>query len=175
MRWISNGMAEVCTACKTKSSIQKPIVYRICVHAAELRIFSKVFEFLIYITETNRASQFLNSLIAHIRNSVIPIWKVNIIVIFIRLWISLYSPLYDQNKGIEPNPLMATSITLSSQDCTNSLFTYKQTTNSVAWVRERTIPPERPALVGEVSGNFCVERGVAQSRGESPRAVISVF
>jgi hypothetical protein len=28
-------------------------------------------------------------------------------------------------------------------------------TNSVALVRERTVPTERPPLVGEVSGNFC--------------------
>jgi hypothetical protein len=28
-------------------------------------------------------------------------------------------------------------------------------TNSVALVRERTIPTERPPLVGEVSANFC--------------------
>jgi hypothetical protein len=27
--------------------------------------------------------------------------------------------------------------------------------NSVAFVRERTIPTERPPLVGEVSANFC--------------------
>jgi hypothetical protein len=27
--------------------------------------------------------------------------------------------------------------------------------NSVAWIRERTIPIERPPLVGEVSANFC--------------------
>jgi hypothetical protein len=27
--------------------------------------------------------------------------------------------------------------------------------NSVAWVRERTIPTERPPLAGEVSVNFC--------------------
>jgi hypothetical protein len=27
--------------------------------------------------------------------------------------------------------------------------------NSVAWVRERTTPTERPPLVGEVSDNFC--------------------
>jgi hypothetical protein len=34
--------------------------------------------------------------------------------------------------------------------------------NSVAWIRERTIPTERPPLVGEVSANFCawrVQRG----------------
>jgi hypothetical protein len=28
-------------------------------------------------------------------------------------------------------------------------------TNSVAWVRERTIRTERPPIVGEVSANFC--------------------
>jgi hypothetical protein len=28
-------------------------------------------------------------------------------------------------------------------------------TNSVAWVRERTIPTKRPLLVGEASANFC--------------------
>jgi hypothetical protein len=27
--------------------------------------------------------------------------------------------------------------------------------NSVAWVRERTLPTERPPLVGKVSANFC--------------------
>jgi hypothetical protein len=31
----------------------------------------------------------------------------------------------------------------------------KHTTNAVALVRERTIPAERPPLVGEVSANFC--------------------
>jgi hypothetical protein len=30
--------------------------------------------------------------------------------------------------------------------------------NSVAWVRERTIPTELPPLVGEVSANFCLYR-----------------
>jgi hypothetical protein len=34
--------------------------------------------------------------------------------------------------------------------------------NSVALVRKRTIPTERPPLVGEVSTNFCGQRGVAQ-------------
>jgi hypothetical protein len=28
--------------------------------------------------------------------------------------------------------------------------------NSVAWVRERTVPTEPPPLVGEVSANLCV-------------------
>jgi hypothetical protein len=35
------------------------------------------------------------------------------------------------------------------------------TNNSVALVRERTIPTERPPLVGEVSANFCGYKVVA--------------
>jgi hypothetical protein len=41
-------------------------------------------------------------------------------------------------------------------------------TNSVALVRERTIPTERPPLVGEVSANFCEYRGVAWSMRQIP-------
>jgi hypothetical protein len=45
----------------------------------------------------------------------------------------------------------------------------------VALVRERTIPTERPPLVGEVSANFA-DRGVSHGQcGGSPTAVISVF
>jgi hypothetical protein len=40
---------------------------------------------------------------------------------------------------------------------------YYKPTNSVALFRERTIPTERPELVGEVSDNFCGYRGVAWS------------
>jgi hypothetical protein len=36
-------------------------------------------------------------------------------------------------------------------------------TNSVALVRERTIPTEQQPLVGEVSANFCGGKGVAWS------------
>jgi hypothetical protein len=36
-------------------------------------------------------------------------------------------------------------------------------TNFVALVRERTVPTERPPLVGEVSANICGLRGVAWS------------
>jgi hypothetical protein len=35
----------------------------------------------------------------------------------------------------------------------NIFFTNK--TNSMVWVRERTIPTKRPPLVGEVIANFC--------------------
>jgi hypothetical protein len=37
----------------------------------------------------------------------------------------------------------------------NTNKTNKQTTNSMVSVRERTIPTERPPLVGEVIANFC--------------------
>jgi hypothetical protein len=39
--------------------------------------------------------------------------------------------------------------------------------NSVAWVSERTIPTERPPLVGEVSANFYVWRVRRDQRDES--------
>jgi hypothetical protein len=47
-------------------------------------------------------------------------------------------------------------------------------TNSVALVRERTIPTERPPLVGEVSANFLRIDGVPWSARRIPTAVISV-
>jgi hypothetical protein len=42
-------------------------------------------------------------------------------------------------------------------------------TNSVALVRKRTIPTERPPHVGEVSANFCVYRVSRGQRNGSPR------
>jgi hypothetical protein len=39
---------------------------------------------------------------------------------------------------------------------------------SVALVRERTIPTERPPLVGEVSGNFCGYRGCRMVSAADP-------
>ena len=49
--------------------------------------------------------------------------------------------------------------------------------SSVALVRERTIPTERPPPVGEVSANFFfADTGVSRGqRNESPRPLISVF
>jgi len=45
---------------------------------------------------------------------------------------------------------------LRIKTCQNS-FATKTKLNSVALVRERTIPTERPPPVGEVSANFCGE------------------
>jgi hypothetical protein len=40
--------------------------------------------------------------------------------------------------------------------------------NSVAWVRERTLPTEWPLLVEEVSANFCWSRVSRGQRDWSP-------
>jgi hypothetical protein len=42
--------------------------------------------------------------------------------------------------------------------------------NSVALVRERTIPTERPPLVGEVSANFCL---LASQKGPCTMELVS--
>jgi hypothetical protein len=47
--------------------------------------------------------------------------------------------------------------------------------NSVVLVRKRSIPTERPPLVGEVSADFCGYRVLRGQRNESPRPLISVF
>jgi hypothetical protein len=44
--------------------------------------------------------------------------------------------------------------------------------NSVAWVRERSIPTERPPLVGEVNANFCGQRVSRGQRNGSPRRIV---
>jgi hypothetical protein len=44
---------------------------------------------------------------------------------------------------------------VSGRSATKCLRNLKTKTNSAIWVRERTIPTERPPLVGEVSANFC--------------------
>jgi hypothetical protein len=46
---------------------------------------------------------------------------------------------------------------------------------SVALVRKRTIPTERPPYVGEVSANFCGQRVLRGQRNGSPRPLISGF
>jgi hypothetical protein len=50
-----------------------------------------------------------------------------------------------------PNSL-SLSLSLIHTHTHKHIYTY--TKNTVAWVRERTIPTERPPLVGEVSANF---------------------
>jgi hypothetical protein len=47
--------------------------------------------------------------------------------------------------------------------------------NSVASVRERTIPTERSPLVAEVSVNFCGYRVLRGQRNGFPRSLVSVF
>jgi hypothetical protein len=50
-----------------------------------------------------------------------------------------------------------------------------KTKNFVALVRKRTIPTERPPLVGEVSANFLQVEGDASSAQRIPTTVFSVF
>jgi hypothetical protein len=40
-------------------------------------------------------------------------------------------------------------------NCYSISLDQKKEKNSMVWVRERTIPTERPPLVGEVIANFC--------------------
>jgi hypothetical protein len=54
-----------------------------------------------------------------------------------------------------------------------SLLTYL-VTYSVALVHKRTIPTERPPLVGEASANFCGYR-VARGQRDIPTAVLRLF
>jgi hypothetical protein len=47
--------------------------------------------------------------------------------------------------------------------------------NSMVWVRERTIPTERPSLVGEVIANFLRIEDAKWSAWRIPTAVFSIF
>ena len=70
----------------------------------------------------------------------------------------------------------AVSISPCQCQCYQSLLrTYFSYKNSVALVRKRTIPTERPPPVGEVSTNFCAQRCVTWSAQRIPRPLISVF
>jgi hypothetical protein len=50
-------------------------------------------------------------------------------------------------------------------------------TGKTVWllIRKRTMPTERPPLVGEVSANFCGYRVSRDQRNGFPRPLISVF
>jgi hypothetical protein len=56
------------------------------------------------------------------------------------------------------------------------IHVYKQTNNKlrVTLVRKRTIPTERPPLVGEVSANFCELGVLSGQRNGSPRPYFQV-
>jgi hypothetical protein len=73
---------------------------------------------------------------------------------------------YDQSyvkKSKRSGPTLNSAPTSEIRKAATSVITLDQPTNSVALFRYRTIPTERPALVGEVSANFCGWRGVAWS------------
>ena len=58
---------------------------------------------------------------------------------------------------------------------THTNYKFLKKKNSVALVRERTIPTERPPPVDEVSANFCGYRGVTWSAQRIPTAVNLCF
>jgi hypothetical protein len=58
------------------------------------------------------------------------------------------------NNGISDMTRMLASSPLEADELGN-IHAKKKKLNSVALVRERTIPTERPPLVGEVSDIFC--------------------
>jgi hypothetical protein len=60
---------------------------------------------------------------------------------------------YFSENLVVPGPLDLQG-TLTTRPQTRPRKGY-QSTNSVALVRERNIPTERPPVVGEVSANFC--------------------
>jgi hypothetical protein len=75
-----------------------------------------------------------------------------------------------------PNCLRATATaTLDSQCFQLKLDPIVTKLNSMAWVRDRTIPTERPTLVGEVIANFLRIGDATWSAWRIPTAVFSVF
>jgi len=78
--------------------------------------------------------------------------------------------------GIEPATFRFVAQYLNH--CANAVPYYiitKTKLNSVALVRERTIPTERPLPVGEVSAYFCGYRGVTWLAQRFPTAVNLCF
>jgi hypothetical protein len=68
--------------------------------------------------------------------------------------------------------LSFSSPTIKAMHCrsrTNSVQPHKKKLNSMVWVRERTIPIERPPLVGEVTANSCGKREPRGQRDGSLR------
>ena len=59
--------------------------------------------------------------------------------------------------------------------CIRPTYKTKTKLNSVALVRERTIPTERPPLVGEVSANFLRIEGCHVVSATSPHGRQSLF
>jgi hypothetical protein len=81
--------------------------------------------------------------------------------------------LIDINRSIYVSIIAKTKATAVSFSPVYKIVLATNKTNSVALVRERRIPTERPLLVGRVSTNFC---GQAVSRGQRiPIAVFSDF
>jgi hypothetical protein len=64
---------------------------------------------------------------------------------------------------------------LTREGRTSISILYKKKLNSMVWVRERTIPTERPPIFDEVIANFLRIEGATWSPLRIPTAVFSVF
>jgi hypothetical protein len=74
----------------------------------------------------------------------------------------------------QKNPIVFKTTTRETLIIVILIIYPKTKLNSVALVRKRTIPTERPSLV-EVSANLCVQRVLRGQRNEFPRPLISGF
>ena len=93
-------------------------------------------------------------------NNVLPFFPVyhQLISCFIQSKVLKYFKCYFKFWSYSGQVMQWTDHTLSIlMKCLSPppIHTHKQQTNSVASVRTRTIPTERPPPVGEVSANFC--------------------
>jgi hypothetical protein len=68
---------------------------------------------------------------------------------------TLYAALYDSAESASCHNLFDLNFRLIHLEGSELKGTHQLLSTSVAWVRERTIPTERPPLVGEVSANIC--------------------
>jgi hypothetical protein len=75
---------------------------------------------------------------------------------------------------VESSSALTPNWEVASDSELNGSIQYKKL-NSVAVVRKRTVPTERPPLVGEVSANLCGQRVLRGQRNEFPSPLISVF
>jgi hypothetical protein len=89
-------------------------------------------------------------------------------------WVFLYI-LFNCNWVANRWQLFSTHIHTNNTGNVTKPTSHRTKLNSVALVRERTIPTERPPPVGEVSANFCGSRGVTWSAQRVPTAVNLCF
>jgi hypothetical protein len=76
---------------------------------------------------------------------------------------------YESNKRFERCSDSLQAASFNNQPKTSTSVTKTNKTNSMVWVRERTIPTERPPLVDEVTANVLRIEGATRSAWRIPR------